>query len=82
MSEPHDHRRIRPCSEVKYALAERNISLPANCATRCSNARFSASMSVVGRVFAFAGVGIGLADPVPQRLVMPDGAGSAIIARR
>jgi hypothetical protein len=71
VDERHDRRRGRSCSAAKYALAAFKISLMRrNSSTSSRSRRFSSTMSVVGRSVALAAVGLVLADPVPQRLVV------------
>ena len=56
--------------EAKYALAAFRISLARrSSATSCRSRRFSSAMSVRRPVVALTAVGLGLADPVAQRLV-------------
>ncbi len=79
LNEPHDRRRAGPSSAAKCALAERDISLSrSNPAIRSCNPRGSRQAC---RHSPVGGVGLDLADPVPQRLVMhPSWAASLRIA--
>ncbi len=50
VDEPQDRRRVRSCSDAKYALAAFMISLTRrSSAFSCRSRRFSSTMSVVGR---------------------------------